>query len=39
VRTLTAAFFLSIGEETTRPRRERERIVDEKRMFAVYFLG
>ena len=32
---LEAAFFLGIGEEATRARRERERIVDEKRMFAV----
>jgi hypothetical protein len=39
VRTLVAAFFLRIGEETTRPGRERERMVDEKRIFAVYFLG
>ena len=29
-----AAFFLGIGEEATRARRERERMVDEKRMFA-----
>jgi len=28
------AFFLGRGEEATRARRERERIVDEKRMFA-----
>ena len=29
------AFFLGIGEEATRARRESERMVDEKRMFAV----
>lgn len=34
---LEACFFLGIGEEATRARRERERMVDEKRIFAVCF--
>jgi len=33
---LDATFFLGKGEEATRARRERERMVDENRMFAVY---
>jgi hypothetical protein len=34
---LDAAFFLGRGEEATRARRDRERMVDEKRIFAVCF--
>jgi uncharacterized protein YaiL (DUF2058 family) len=29
------AAFLGMGEEATRPRREKKRMVDEKRMFAT----
>jgi hypothetical protein len=32
---LEAAFFLGMGEDATRARSERERMVDEKRMFAA----
>ncbi len=35
VEVLDAAFFLGRGEEATRARRDRERMVDEKRIFAV----
>jgi hypothetical protein len=36
---LEAAFFLGIGEDATTARRERERMVAEKRMLTVWLLS